>query len=82
MFPGMDPLGIVVYSVVALASLPVLALALVRISASKAEATLTESPYAGQKVRRWGVVAIASVAVFLVAGALALAAYAACVGEC
>ncbi len=82
MFAGMGLLGILVYSVLALASLPVLALALVRISASKAEATLTESADARRKVRRWGVVATASVALFLCAAALALASYARCVGEC
>jgi len=80
MFDGIG--RILFFSVLALASLPVLALALVRISASKAEATLTPTTDAHQKVWRWGVVAIGSLALSLCAGALALASYARCVGEC
>jgi hypothetical protein len=80
MFTG--PGGIITFLALAVASLLVVAFALLRLAASKAEHTLHPSIHAGRTVRRWAVVAIASAALSAGAAALAVATYVWCVGEC
>ena len=80
MFTG--PGGIVTFVVLAVASLLVVALALLRIAASKAKDTLDPSNEARRTIRRWAVVAIASAVFAAGAAALAVANYVWCVGEC
>ena len=76
------PAGILTFSALAVASLFVVAFALIRIATAKAEATLHPSTDASRSVRRWMVLAIASTALSIGAGALAVANYVWCVGEC
>jgi len=66
----------------AVASLLLLAVALVRIVRSTAEVEISKSVEARQVRRRWAIIAAASITVFLCAAGLAIASYLGCVGEC
>ena len=76
------PAGILTFLVLAVAALFVLALAFMGIAAAKAEDTLQPNNYARRRLRRWTVVAISSAALSVAAGAMAVANYLSCVGEC
>ena len=82
MLDSLGVAGFLLWVVLAIVSLPILGLAVVRIAQTHADATLTATTEARHTYRRWVFIATLSSILFVGAGALAVFIYVSCVGEC